>query len=175
MANSNHLLWLDLETTGLKLYNSILEIAIGISHIENPFHLLETFNEVVHYNKNTTLVISDVVQKMHNENNLWLESEHSQYSLEQVEQMTIDVMKKYDNSFIIAGANCWFDLAFIGQYMPKLYSYIPDKINHFDVSAMEKYACMKGCVLQKRTTVHRALGDIYESIERGKHCIDWLK
>jgi oligoribonuclease (3'-5' exoribonuclease) len=62
--------------------------------------------------------------------------------------MTIDVMKKYDNSFIIAGANCWFDLAFIEQYMPKLYSCIPDKINHFDVSAMEKYACMKGHIIK---------------------------
>lgn len=165
MNKSKHLVWVDLEMTGLDArQDHILEIAVLVTDdnlqivaegpdliINQPSHLLDRMVPLVY--------------DMHLSSGLLKLVSSSTVSLQQAEKQVLDFLAPYGapQTMPLCGNSIWQDKLFLINHMPTLNSFFHYRI--IDVSTIKELVTRWHEVAEfKKTKKHRALSDIYESI-----------
>ena len=189
MNKVKHLVWVDLEMTGLDINRDIiLEIAVIITD--------EQLNIVAH---GPDLILSanlesggdqkaargervepcgrldfanmdPVVLEMHTKSGLLDKVAKSQITLAQAQEQVLDFIKQYGESktMPLCGNSIWQDKLFLIKYMPNLIDYLHYRV--IDVSTIKEL--VKNWYEAQEFTknkAHRALLDIQESINELKY------
>ncbi|MCS6997029.1 MAG: oligoribonuclease [Casimicrobiaceae bacterium] len=174
-ANQNHLVWLDMEMSGLDPETCrVLEVAVVVTDSN-----LETVAE------GPVLAIhqpESVLEAM----DQWNRETHSRTGLiERVRASTIDEERATDllleflmqhvpkGASPLCGNSVHQDRRFMAKYMPRLEAYF--HYRNLDVSTLKELAARWAPEVKKafqKKTRHTALADIYESIEELRHYRD---
>lgn len=169
MRDKNNLIWIDLEMTGLEVnHDQILEIAVVVTD-KNLALLAEGPSVVIHQSQEVLDTMNEWSKKQHAISGLTEAVQKSVISLNDAESMICDFLKNYcvKGQGILCGNSVWQDKAFIQRYMPKLDAFFHYKI--VDVSSIKElvirwYPNSPYSDIKKQDK-HRALPDVYESIE----------
>ncbi len=170
--SSNHLIWIDLEMTGLNpLQDKIIEIAVVVTD-----QALEIVAEgpviAVSQSKEILQGMDEWNTKQHTRSGLVARVLESQISEALAEQMTLEFLMEYvtSNTSPMCGNSICQDRRFLSRYMPDLEQFF--HYRNLDVSTVKelakywKPALLKGF---KKKSVHLAMEDIKESIEELKY------
>ena len=171
------LIWVDLETTGLDLDDSmrgvhkhkILEIGIHIT--DSYYNIIDDGLEIiVHHDKEVIEpLMIEYVKNMHESNGLLEKVEKSTISLQEAEKMIVDYINSYNiepGSSPICGNNVGFDKNFIDAQLPQFSKFL--HYRKIDVSSLKEIVRRQYpevLELVKKEANHRALDDIKESIK----------
>ncbi|MBK2125071.1 oligoribonuclease [Fangia hongkongensis] len=172
MSKIKHLIWLDLEMTGLDIYNChIIEIAAIIT--DSELNVVAESDAIAIYQPEEVLAKMDTwCTKTHGESGLTARVRASHISLEEAEKMILNFIKPHVNKHAspLCGNSVWQDRKFLAKYMPELEDYFHYRL--LDVSSFKIAASMWKPELveafQKENT-HLALDDIKESIDEMKY------
>lgn len=173
MATERNLIWLDLEMTGLRPeVDVILEIATVIT--DNQLNVIAQGPEFVIHQPEDKLALMDAwVKNQHAKSGLTEKVRQSDVSLEQAQEDILAFIKAHcpKNSGLLAGNSVWQDRNFLYFHMPHIVDYLNYRI--IDVSTIKELARQwypkSPLVDFKKKDSHRALDDVYESIEELKH------
>lgn len=170
--NSNNMVWLDLETSGLDVNSCrILEIATIITD-QSLNILAQGPNLVVHQPESVLRKMDEWCAEQHGNSGLIEEVRRSSVSLAQAEQETLEVVRIYcpERGCPLCGNSICFDRRFLIRFMPKLNEYL--SYRNVDVSTLKELVSrwypgkeVKG----GKSSRHRTLSDIRESIEELKY------
>lgn len=171
MKDANNLLWLDLEMTGLNPEKDcILEIATLAT--DANLNILATGPSlVIHQPKLPPM--HEWVQKTHEASGLLQEVVSSSYSLQKAEEATLAFIEDYCISQMspLCGNSIWQDKRFLQKYMPKIVDYLNYRI--VDVSSIKvlvrHWYANNPLAFYEKPETHRALNDIYASLDELKH------
>lgn len=165
--NKNNLIWIDLEMTGLNIYKDhIIEIATLITDInlkildKGPCLVIKQKKSVLHEMNNWN-------KQIHTESGLIKLIKKSNCTLSNAEKQTINFLKKWVPKKIspMCGNSISNDRLFLNKYMPELLSYF--HYRSIDVSTIKELVRLWNPKISnniKKNNTHRALDDIYESI-----------
>lgn len=165
-----HLVWIDLEMTGLDPErHAICEIATIITDSDLDV-VAEGPNLVVHLDEETMANMDPWCVEHHGASGLTERIENSDITNDQAEKKTLDFVSKYvqPKKGILCGNSIWQDRRFLERYMPNLEAYLHYRM--VDVSSIKE--CVKRFFDYEpppKSNSHRALDDIYESIEELRH------
>lgn len=170
---SNPMIWIDLEMTGLEISrDTILEIAVVIT--DEQLNIVATGpNIAIKHEQSVLDAMDNWCKKTHTKSGLVNAVQQSTYTLQQAEQQTIEFVARYckKSSGILCGNSIWQDRVFLTKYMPTLLSYMHYKM--IDVSSVQQLikCWYKGnaAVEFKKSDAHRAMPDILESIAEMAH------
>lgn len=173
MDSGNYLFWLDLEMTGLEPEKDvILEIASVITDNQLDF-VAEGPSLVIHQPTDILEAMDDWNQKHHRASGLYDEVQTSKTTLQDAYSQTLSFAQKYckPHTVPLCGNSVYNDRAFLRRFMPEL-----DRIFHYrliDVSTVKELARRwypeNPHIYFKKDSNHRALQDVYHSIEELKH------
>ena len=170
-----HLIWIDLEMTGLDpVVDRILEIATIVTDSQLEVIAVGP-NLVIHQSEAVLQGMNEWCVKTHTESGLVQRIRESQLTERQAEDQTLAFLKQYvkENTSPICGNSVWQDRRFLNQYMPQL-----DQFFHYrqiDVSTIKELARRWAPTLfdgLKKENKHLALDDIRESIAELKYYRD---
>lgn len=167
-----NLLWLDLETSGLDVEtSSILEIATIITDKDLKV-LAEGPALVIHQPEEVLARMDEWCKEQHSISGLIEEVRRSGVSLKQAEEETLAVVTAYcpPQACPLCGNSICFDRRFLIRYMPKLNEFL--SYRNLDVSTVKELVgrWYPGQTIgNSKTSKHRALSDIRESIEELRH------
>ena len=169
--DQNHLIWMDLEMTGLDPEKErIIEMAVIVTDsqlnvvaegpvlvVHQPDSLLDAMDE---WNKNT-----------HGKSGLIAKVKASTLTEEAAEAQLIEFISQYvpKNASPLCGNSIHQDRRFLVKYMPKLEDYL--HYRNLDISTLKELCKRwKPAVYGKfqKSGKHEALADIYESIDELK-------
>ncbi|OCG56920.1 oligoribonuclease [Gilliamella sp. Fer4-1] len=165
--NSSHLIWVDLEMTGLNpITDRIIEIATIVTD-SNLTILAEGPVIAVHQSDEQLALMDEWNQNTHGKSGLIERVRKSTITEQQAEQQTIEFLKQWvpENCSPICGNTIGQDRRFLFNYMPNLESYF--HYRYLDVSTIKELAkrwkpeILKG--ISKQSS-HQALDDIRDSI-----------
>jgi oligoribonuclease len=165
--NSSHLIWIDLEMTGLNpITDRIIEIATIVTD-SNLTILSEGPVIAVHQSDEQLALMDEWNQNTHGKSGLIERVRKSTITEQQAEQQTIEFLKQWvpENCSPICGNTIGQDRRFLFNYMPNLESYF--HYRYLDVSTIKELAkrwkpeILKG--ISKQSS-HQALDDIRDSI-----------
>ncbi|PXY98591.1 oligoribonuclease [Gilliamella apicola] len=165
--NSNNLIWIDLEMTGLNpAIDRIIEIATIVTD-SNLNILAEGPVIAIHQSDELLALMDDWNKNTHGKSGLIERVRQSTVNEQQAEQQTIEFLKQWvpANSSPICGNTIGQDRRFLFNYMPNLESYF--HYRYLDVSTIKELAkrwkpeILKGITKQN---THQALDDIRDSI-----------
>ena len=164
----SHLVWMDLETTGINDRScSIIEIATIIT--DKDLHTVEEGPVlVIHQSEPVLRNMKPWCVEQHGGSGLTEACRKSTISLADAEAQTLAFVRKYclRNKAPLCGNSIGFDRRFIMHHMPKFNDYLD--FRNVDVSSFKEviHRWYPGIVEQvvKKST-HRALDDIRESID----------
>ena len=171
MGQSN-LVWMDLEMTGLDPdRHAICEIATIITNSD-----LETIAEgpclVIHLDEETLEKMDPWCVEHHGKSGLTAKIKASEIANDDAERQTLAFLKEHvaEGKAPLCGNSIWQDRRFLERYMPTLEAYLHYRM--IDVSSIKE--CVKRWYSNKylpppKNNTHRALDDIYESIEELKY------
>lgn len=170
--NSNNLIWIDLEMTGLDPdRDRILEIATVVTD-QNLNTVAEGPVLAIHRNDSVLAKMDEWCTKQHGNSGLIARVKKTRISTIKAEKLTLEFLRQYVpvGKSPMCGNSICQDRRFLYRYMPELEQYF--HYRNFDVSVLKIIAkrwypdIAKGC--QKKTK-HLALSDIYDSIEEMKY------
>lgn len=171
-VDCNHLIWIDLEMTGLDTdQDSIIEIATVVT--DKDLDVLAEGPVIAIYQPDAVLAnMDDWNQKHHGDSGLIDRVRQSAISLKQAQQVTIQFLEQWvpAGSSPMCGNSICQDRRFMARLMPKLEAYF--HYRNLDVSTLKELAKRwKPEVVSsfKKKSSHRALDDIIESIEELRH------
>jgi oligoribonuclease len=163
-----HLIWIDLEMTGLDPETDlIIEIATVVT--DKDLNILAQGPVIAVHQPNEALAaMDDWNQKHHGQSGLIERVKASKTSAAEAEQETIDFLKQWlpANASPICGNSVGQDRRFLVRYMPKLEAYF--HYRSIDVSTLKELAARWAPEIKdgfKKASSHQALDDILESIE----------
>jgi oligoribonuclease len=163
----NHLLWLDLEMTGLKPETDrILEAAFVVTDLH--FQVLERWESVV-FQPASVLDSMDAWCKEHHGKSGLTARVPGGISESEAEKKIIEISRKYfsGEKVVLAGNSIWQDRRFVERYWPNFSALLHYRM--LDVSAWKLvFENVHGKKFQKKEK-HRALEDIEESISELKY------
>jgi len=168
VQDAQHLIWIDLEMTGLNPETDlIIEIATVITDKDLNI-LAEGPTLAVHQPESAILAMDDWNQKHHGESGLIERVRASSISAAEAEALTIDFLKNWvpERASPMCGNTIGQDRRFLVRYMPKLEAYF--HYRSIDVSTLKELAARWAPSLKdgfKKETRHEALADVIESIE----------
>ena len=163
-----HLVWLDLETTGLDVETrEILEIATIVTDKDLNV-IAEGPDLVVHHPESVLENIDAWCLKQHGASGLLEASRRSTVSLRQAEEQTLSFVREHcpPQACPLCGNSICFDRRFLIRYMPALDAYL--SYRNVDVSTIKELLYRWHPNLDakvEKKSKHRALDDIRESIE----------
>ena len=163
---ADHLIWIDLEMTGLDPERHvILEIATIVT--DNELRTVaEGPNIAINYPKDVLSSMEEWSLKHHRSSGLLNRVETSTYSCELAEKETISFLSTYcqEGQSPLCGNSVWQDRRFLLKYMPRLYSF--SNYRNVDVSSIKELVkrWYPDLPLFKKKEAHLALSDIRESI-----------
>ncbi len=164
------LAWMDLEMTGLDLgRHVIVEIATLVTD-DNLDIIYEGPDLVISTTEDQLKEMDEVVYKMHSESGLLDEIRKSTLTLEEAAEQTIAFLKTHvqgDARIPLCGNSIGVDRRFLSKYLPGLEDFF--HYRSIDVSTIKELAkrWFPKVYYQapKKTSTHRALDDILESVE----------
>lgn len=167
--HKDNLLWIDLEMTGLNPEKEgIIEIAAIVT--DKDLEILEEGPDIVIHQPAKLLKAMDAWnQKQHGKSGLLEEVKKSRVSVKKAESKVLTFAKKYcvAGKTNLCGNAIYHDRRFIIKYMPKLNDFLHYRM--IDVSTVKelvrRWHKPKKKDLPEKSTAHRALSDIRESIE----------
>lgn len=167
-----NLVWVDCEFTGLDFVcNRIVEIAVVVTD-SNLSILGEPVNIIVHHSQEELdALLEEWPRNAFNESGLMQQIIDSTVSMESAEQQILDYVSQYcePGTCPLAGNSVGQDRRVLYTNMPRFESFL--KYRTIDVSTIKELAMRwKPDLLDKivKKESHRALDDIYESIEELK-------
>jgi oligoribonuclease len=171
-ANTDRLVWIDLEMTGLDPERDrIIEIATLITDIQ--LNVLDQGPVIAIYQSDDVLNAMDEWNtKTHGDSGLVDRVRASSIDEEEAERQTLDFVKRLvrKNVSPLCGNTICQDRRFLYRYMPRLESYL--HYRNLDVSTLKEIADYWYPGLSAgftKRSAHRALDDIIESIEELKY------
>jgi oligoribonuclease len=172
VQDSNHLIWIDLEMTGLDtVQDVIIEIATVVT--DKDLNILAEGPVLAIYQHDSVLAtMDDWNQKHHGNSGLIDRVKQSAIDLQEAQQQTIAFLQQWvpaGNSPMCGNSICQ-DRRFMARQMPKLEAYF--HYRNLDVSTLKELAKRwKPDVAAsfKKQTAHRAMDDIIESIDELRH------
>jgi len=171
---TKHLLWIDLEMSGLdEKQHKILEVAVIITDLN--LEVLHQYDKVVFQPPEVLEAMDDWCKKTHSLSGLTKAVEKG-VPLSQVDNEVITIINQYwsnKDQVILTGNSVGNDKRFIDAYMPKLASRLHYRI--VDVSSFKEIFRSKYNIQFKKGNQHRALDDIVESINELKHYLTFIK
>ena len=168
-----NIVWIDLEMTGLNSSTDvILEIACVITD-GNLNAIAEGPSFIIHQPEEKLKAMGKWCQDHHGKTGLIEAVSHSTITTQYAEKEILYFIKKYCkiHTAVLAGNSVWQDRTFLDKYMPTIPAYLHYRI--IDVSSIKEV--IKRWYPQdthnefKKSDRHRALSDVYESIEELKH------
>lgn len=166
--NSNNLIWIDLEMTGLDTQNDvIIEIATIVTDAQLN-QLAEGPVLAIHQPDEILAGMDEWNQKQHGKSGLVERVKNSQITEQEAEQQTIDFLREYvpAKASPMCGNSICQDRRFLARCMPELEGFF--HYRNLDVSTLKELAkrwspdITKGLV---KKGAHLALDDVKESIE----------
>lgn len=171
MSNSQNLIWIDLEMTGLDpKTDQIIEIAVIVT--DPNLEIIAKSPAIAIFQPDEVLEnMNDWCKKVHKENNLIERVKQSKISLYQAEQQILEFLKPLvpKGCSPICGNSVHQDKRFLYEHMPTLAEYF--HYRHIDVSTFKELAKRWSPELLtkiKKHSSHLALEDIEDSINELK-------
>ena len=171
-GNANNLVWLDMEMTGLNPDGDrIIEMAMVVTNSALEL-VAESPAWVVHQSDEALAAMDDWNQKTHGRSGLIDKVKASTLSEAAVESLALDFLKKYSvpGHSPMCGNSIGQDRRFMARYMPTLEAFF--HYRNLDVSTL-KELCKRWqpeiCKGFKEKGLHRAVAEIYESIDELKY------
>ncbi len=168
----NHLVWIDLEMTGLDPMNHvILEIATIVT--DNQLNIVaEGPNLAIHQPESQLQLMDAWCTKTHTESGLVARVRASHLDMAAAEQQTLEFLKPYiqPNTSPLCGNSIWKDRHFLCHHMPSLERFLHYRT--IDVSTVKELARRWAPKLYQKVEkegAHLALQDIRESIAELKY------
>lgn len=171
-SNDSHLIWLDLEMTGLEPETDrILEIATIVtnSHLDV---IAEGPVMAIHQTDDTLANMNSWCVKLHGSTGLTERCRNSNITEQEAEQKTLNFISQYvkEGASPLCGNSVHQDRRFLYRYMPHLAEYF--HYRNLDVSTLkilaQRWAPQVYSALEKEST-HTALQDIRDSIDELKY------
>ena len=166
--DSQHLIWIDLEMTGLNPDSDlIIEIATVVT--DKDLNILAQGPVLaVHQSDEALAAMDDWNQKHHGQSGLINRVKASTIKEAEAERLTIEFLKQWvpENTSPICGNSIGKDRRFLYRYMPKLEAYF--HYRNIDVSTLKELAARWAPEVKNgfnKESTHQALDDIIESIE----------
>ena len=166
--DSQHLIWIDLEMTGLNPDSDlIIEIATVIT--DKDLNILAQGPVLaVHQSDATLAAMDEWNQQHHGQSGLIDRVKASTINEAEAERLTIEFLKQWvpENTSPICGNSIGQDRRFLYRYMPKLEAYF--HYRNIDVSTLKELAARWAPEVKNgfnKESTHQALDDIIESIE----------
>ena len=166
--DSQHLIWIDLEMTGLNPDTDlIIEIATVVT--DKDLNILAQGPVLaVHQSDAALAAMDDWNQKHHGESGLIDRVKASTVDEAEAERLTIEFLTQWvpENTSPICGNSIGQDRRFLYRYMPKLEAYF--HYRNIDVSTLKELAARWAPEVKNgfnKESTHQALDDIIESIE----------
>jgi oligoribonuclease len=166
--DSQHLIWIDLEMTGLNPDSDlIIEIATVVT--DKDLNILAQGPVLaVHQSDEALAAMDDWNQKHHGQSGLIDRVKASTINEAEAERLTIEFLKQWvpENTSPICGNSIGQDRRFLYRYMPKLEAYF--HYRNIDVSTLKELASRWAPQVKNgfnKESTHQALDDIIESIE----------
>lgn len=164
----SHLIWIDLEMTGLDPDNDlIIEIATIVTD-KNLNILAQGPVLAVHQSDAALAAMDDWNQHHHGQSGLIKRVKASTIDDAEAEGQTLEFLKQWvpENTSPMCGNSIGQDRRFLYRYMPKLEAYF--HYRNIDVSTLKELATRWAPHVKegfKKQSSHQALDDIIESIE----------
>ncbi|MDP1664964.1 MAG: oligoribonuclease [Methylobacter sp.] len=164
----SHLIWVDLEMTGLDPDNDlIIEIATIVTD-ENLNILAQGPVLAVHQSDAALAAMDEWNQHHHGQSGLIKRVKASTVDDAEAERQTLEFLRQWvpENTSPICGNSIGQDRRFLYRYMPKLEAYF--HYRNIDVSTLKELAARWAPHVKdgfKKQSSHQALDDIIESIE----------
>lgn len=168
---NTHLIWMDLEMTGLNPQeDTILEIATIVTDIN--LNIIEVGPEIAIYQDDEVLDgMNEWCQVHHNQSGLVERVRNSKISLKEAEEQTLEFIQQHVPKGIapLCGNSIHQDRNFLTAYMPKLNAHF--HYRNVDVSTLKELVSRWYPNLEKfeKQGKHTALEDIKESIDELKY------
>ncbi|MDO9423300.1 MAG: oligoribonuclease [Methylobacter sp.] len=166
--DSTHLIWIDLEMTGLDPdSDSIIEIATIVT--DNNLNILAQGPVLAVHQSDAALAAMDEWNHHHHGQSGLIERvKASAIDTAEAERQTLAFLKQWvpENTSPICGNSIGQDRRFLYRYMPKLEAYF--HYRNIDVSTLKELAARWAPEVKegfKKQSTHQALADIIESIE----------
>lgn len=163
-----HLIWIDLEMTGLNPDSDlIIEIATVVT--DKDLNILAQGPVLaIHQSDAALAAMDDWNQKHHGQSGLIDRVKTSTVNEVEAERLTIEFLKQWvpENTSPICGNSIGQDRRFLYRYMPKLEAYF--HYRNIDVSTLKELAARWAPEVKNgfnKESTHQALDDIIESIE----------
>lgn len=173
MSGQHNLLWLDLEMTGLNQTSDvILEIACAITNNELEL-LAQGPSLIIHQDDIVLSGMHEKVRELHTKSGLLAAVRSSSISCKQAEEQVVIFLRKYASAhnLLLAGNTIWQDRGFLIRYMPSIMEYLHYRM--IDVSSIKelvrRWYPHNPHAHVKKTENHRALEDVFASIQELKH------
>ncbi len=173
--NQNHLIWLDMEMSGLDPeVCRVLEVAIVIT--DKDLNTVAEGPVLVVYQPDAVLDAMDEWNKnTHGRSGLIDKVKASTLTEDEASRQMIDFLANHvpKGASPLCGNSVHQDRRFMVRYMPKLEAYF--HYRNLDVSTLKELAARWAPEVKKsfqKKTRHTALADVYESIDELKHYRD---